>query len=38
MTYKDILVQYGNDVEKILVKFNGNEALHKKFVKLFFQR
>lgn len=38
MTYKDILVYYGNDIEKILVKFNGNEVLHKKFVKSFFQR
>ncbi|WP_308008976.1 hypothetical protein [uncultured Fusobacterium sp.] len=38
MDYKEILKNYGNDVDETLNRFCGNENLYKKFIRIFFQR
>lgn len=37
MDYKEILKNYGNDVERTLNRFGGNQNLYRKFITLFFQ-
>ena len=38
MDYKDILKEDGNDVERTLNRFCGNEELYKKFLIIFFKK
>lgn len=38
MDYKEVLKNYGNDVDGTLNRFLGNENLYKKFIRIFFER
>ncbi|MHD0319311.1 Hpt domain-containing protein [Fusobacterium sp. THCT1E2] len=38
MDYKEVLKNYGNDVDGTLNRFCGNENLYKKFIRIFFER